>query len=84
MTTHTPNAIVMTAPDRCTKYLVHAVETSLDQMDPGAVLEVPCDSQGRGALAEWCLASGRTPLNLDEELRSFFIQNQAPLPFRAV
>ena len=55
---------VLIAPDRCTPYLQRAVDTSLRDMAPGAVLEVPCPNLGtRVELAEWCLHGGRRVLN---------------------
>jgi hypothetical protein len=59
----TPDAVVLTAPDGCTKYLLAAVERSLADMAPQAVLEVPCDSMSRLDLAEWCLRGGRRIVN---------------------
>ncbi len=74
-TTYTPNAVVLTAPDGCTKYLLSAVERSLEEMDEGAVLEVPCDSSSRMDIATWCLEAGRTPLNMRDDFGGLFIKN---------
>ena len=59
----TPDAVVLTAPDGCTKYLQRAVEQSLADMAPGAELEVPCDPFSRIDLAEWCLTTGHRITN---------------------
>ncbi|MDW3176492.1 MAG: hypothetical protein R8J94_03785 [Acidimicrobiia bacterium] len=76
-TNYKPDAVVMTAPDGCTKYLLSAVERSLEEMDDGALLEVPCDPFSRLDIATWCLEAGRTPLNPSDEFDSLFIKNTA-------
>ena len=71
----TADAVVMTAPNGCTKYLLHAVEQILDLMDEDTVLEVPCDSISRIDIAEWCLSAGRSRLYPGERFDLLFIRN---------
>ena len=62
-----PDAVVLTAPDGCTQYLARVVETSLRDMSPHAVLEVPCPTPDvRAALAEWCSSAGLRVLDSSE------------------
>ncbi|MEL7159095.1 MAG: hypothetical protein AAFN30_21230 [Actinomycetota bacterium] len=74
-TTPHPNAVVLTAPDGCTKYLVEAVEQALDHMDTGAVLAVPGDRFDHADLAEWCLGNGKRLLNPFDGLGDLLVEN---------
>ncbi len=75
----TADAVVITAPDGCTTYLLRAIERSLDDMDPGAVLDVPCNPTDRIDIAEWCLAAGKRVLDPWADVGHVFSENtQAP------
>lgn len=50
---------VVTAPDRCTKYLISTVEDVLAETPAGDAIEVQCsDGEMQVDLASWCLSSG--------------------------
>lgn len=54
-----PAAVVLTPPDSDLDHLRRAVDRSLRDMAPTAVLEVPCpDIATRIDLTEWCLGAG--------------------------
>ena len=74
----TPNAVVLTAPDRCTKYLVEVVEHSLRHMDDGAVLAVPGDQTDHVDLAQWCLENGKRLLNPFDGWGDLLVENTPP------
>ncbi len=77
-TNPTPNAVVLTAPDGCTKYLVEVVEHTLRHMDAGAVLAVPGDRFDQAGLAEWCLNSGHRLLNPHDGWGDLLVENTVP------
>lgn len=77
-TNPTPNAVVLTAPDRCTKYLVEVVEETFRHMDTGAVLAVPGDPIDHAELAEWCLNAGKRVLNPFDGLGDLLVENTRP------
>ena len=82
-----PDAILITAPDRCTVYVKQAIEGSLDDMDLDAVLEVRCSSlDARLDIAEWCLTAGLKLANPFEhwEVPRLLIRNTSPMFSSAV